>query len=204
MTQLLQSKWVAVAAGLMAYGLTTALTLHPARQLAKVAQSLEAKQGALAFKDGPSWTFHNPELEQLMSEVKTEREALRLRSSQLDELQARLDAERQEICTVTQTVSRLRAELDSTMIRVTQEESVNLKKLAKVYATMTPEGASRILKEMDDEQMVKILALMKESETAPILEGLGLGSQSDAKRAATISNRLRLALVEPPASPKAP
>jgi flagellar motility protein MotE (MotC chaperone) len=204
MMQLLQSKWAAVAIGLLAYALTTVLSLHPGKQLAVAAQLARAKQAAQAIKDGPSWTFHNPEMEQILTEVKTERDALRARASQLDELQARLEAERQEICVVTQTVLRLRAELDSTVTRVTQEESANLRKLAKVYATMSPEGSARILKEMDDDQIVKILAVMKESETAPIIESLGQGAKGEAKRAANISNRLRLILLEPPATTKAP
>lgn len=205
MTNLLQSKWTALVLGLLAYGLTTALSLQPQKQLLVAAKAIQARQ---AMKDdaegGPSWTFHNPEMEQVMAELKNEREALRLRASQLDDLQTRLDAERQEICVVTQTVSHLRAELESTVTRVTQEEAVNLRKLSKVYASMSPEGSSRILKEMDDDQIVKILGLMKESESAPILEALGLGTQAEAKRAATISNRLRLLLLDTAKTSKAP
>ena len=84
--------------------------------------------------------------------------------------------------------------MEATVVRVTDEEAVNLKRLSKVYATMSPAGAARILKEMEDEQIVKILALMKEAETAPILEGFGQGDKQDAKRAALISNRLRLTI----------
>lgn len=205
MMSLLQSKWTALVIGLAAYGLITAFSLRPERQLRNAAMAIQAWQAAKADAEiGPSWTFHNPEMEQIMAELKNEREAVRLRASQLDDLQARLDAERQEICVVTQTVSRLRADLESTVTHVTQEEAVNLRKLSKVYATMSPEGASRILKEMDDDQIVKILGLMKESESAPIIEGLGTGSQAETKRAATISNRLRLLLLDTAKPSKAP
>ena len=98
---------------------------------------------------------------------------------------------------MTQTVYRLRQDLEATVSRVTEEEAVNLKRLAKVYAAMSPAGAARILKEMDDDQIVKILALMKEAESAPILEGFGQGEKQEAKRAATLSNRLRLVLPPP-------
>jgi flagellar motility protein MotE (MotC chaperone) len=142
-------------------------------------------------------------MSQLVAELKDEREALRVRASQLDELMARLHAERQEIYAVTQAVYQLRAELDTVVTSVSAEEAVNLKKLAKVYATMSAEGAARILKEMDDSQLVKILALIKESESAPILESLGQGGKDDARRAAMISNRLRLTLsaAKKPATP---
>jgi flagellar motility protein MotE (MotC chaperone) len=197
MMRLLQNKWAALGAGAIIYGLTTWLLLHPHRQLVRAAEALRARQvaaGAVAV--GPSWTFHNPEMEQIMAELKSERDALQVRASQLDDLEARLNAERQEICVVTQTVYRLRAELDSTVTRVSQQEAVNLKKLAKVYATMSPEGAARILKEMDDDQIVRILALMKESESAPVIESIAQGNTVEAKRAAMISNRLRLTLLE--------
>ncbi len=202
MMTFLQSKWAALAVGVVGYALTTWLCLQPKKQLARAIDAVRARQAATASAEGgPSWTFHNPEMVRLLAEIKEERENLRKRATQLDELEARLNAEHQEICVVTQTVNRLRSELDETVTRVTQEESVNLKKLAKVYATMTPEGAGRILKEMDDSQIVKILMLMKESETAPIIENLGQGGQADAKRAAMISNRLRLTLLESKKTP---
>jgi flagellar motility protein MotE (MotC chaperone) len=202
MMRILQTKWMAVTVGTVSYGLTTWLCLSPQQQYLRAAQALRAAPKAKATAPaGPSWTFQNPELNQLMAELKDEREALRARTTQLDELEARLSTERQEICLVTQTVFRLRKELDATVCRVTDEEAVNLKKLAKVYATMSPAGAARILKEMDDDQVVKILALMKEAESAPLLEGLAQGDKEDVKRAALISNRLRLTIPPPKKAP---
>jgi flagellar motility protein MotE (MotC chaperone) len=198
MTQILQTKWMAVSVGALLYALTTWFALQPQKHFARASQLRHTAAAASALESsGPSWTFQNPELNQVMAELKTEREALRVRASQLDELAARLATERQEICLVTQAVYRLRQDLDSTVSRVSEEEAVNLKRLAKVYATMSPAGAARILKEMDDEQIVKILALMKEPESAPILEGFGQGDKQETKRAALISNRLRLTLPPP-------
>jgi flagellar motility protein MotE (MotC chaperone) len=197
-----QTKWAALAAGMMAYGLTTWLALQPQQQLARAVTAIQnARAARSAVALGPSWTFQNPELDHLVAELKNERENLRLRASQLDELEARIASERQEICVVTQTVFRLRTELDATITRVSEEEAVNLKKAAKVYIKMTPDGAARILKEMDDERIVKILAVMKDSESAPLLESLAVGNKGEAKRAATISNRLRLTLLESKKTP---
>ena len=198
MIRILQSKWMVVTVGTLIYAVTTWLGLQPQKQLSRAANALRASaSSANAEPAGPSWKFQNPELNQLLAELKDEREAVRVRATQLDELEARLSTERQEICVVTQTVYRLRKELDATVSRVTDEEAVNLKKLAKVYATMSPAGAARILKEMDDDQIVKILALMKEAESAPILENFGQGDKQDVKRAALISNRLRLTIPPP-------
>ena len=202
MIQMLQTKWAAVATGIVAYAITTWLCLQPQKQLERtLAERRAATAAATAEPAGPSWNFRNPELNQLLAELKDERKALQTRSDQLNELQARLDSERQEICQTTQAVFQLRKELDATIARVTEEEVTNLKKLAKVYGTMSPTGAARIMKEMDDEQIVKILTLMKEAETAPILENFAQGDRQDAKRAALISNRLRLIAMAPKKEP---
>jgi flagellar motility protein MotE (MotC chaperone) len=202
MIRILQSKWMALTAGTLIYAVTTWLCLEPQKQFKRAAKALRlAANSKAAEPAGPSWKFQNPELNQLLAELKDEREALRVRTTQLDELQARLNTERQEICVVTQTVYRLRKELDATVNRVADEEVLNLKKLAKVYATMSPTGAARILKEMDDDQIVKIFALMKEAESAPVLENFGQGGEKDVKRAALISNRLRLTITPPKKAP---
>ncbi|MGA2863786.1 MAG: hypothetical protein ABSF95_04800 [Verrucomicrobiota bacterium] len=193
MIRLLQSKWMALALGTVAYCLTTWLCLGPQKQLNRIAEEFRAPAKARSGS-GPSWDFDNPEMGQLIAELKDQREALRARALQLDELEARLNAERQEIYAVTQAVSQLKTNIEATVTWVGEEEIVNLKKLAKVYGTMSPEGATRILREMEDEQVIKVLALMKESESAPILEGLSQGSKGESKRAALLSNRLRLTI----------
>jgi flagellar motility protein MotE (MotC chaperone) len=193
MIRLLKTKWTAVALGAAAYSLTTWLCLQPGKQLSRiVAETAAASQNRPLSGVGPSWDFENPEMAQLISELKDQREALRTRALQLDELEARLKAERQEIYSVTQAVYHLKTNIEATVTRVGEEEAVNLKKLAKVYGAMPAEGAAHILREMEDEQIVKILALMKESESAPILEGISQGTKDEAKRAALLSNRLRL------------
>jgi hypothetical protein len=58
---------------------------------------------------------------------------------------------------------------------------------------MTPEGAAVILKQMEDDQIVKILLFMKDTETAPLLESFAKLSEVEAKRAALVSERLRTA-----------
>ena len=143
---------------------------------------------------GPSWDFFNPEVDRLVKELAQEKKALAQREQQLNELSTRLEAERAEITTVTQAVHRMQQEFDRGVLRIREEETANLKKLAKVYATMSPEGAIPILKQMEDEQIVKFMVFMKDGETAPLLEGLARQGEPDAKRAAAISERLRTVL----------
>src|SRR5690606_30351703 len=127
----------------------------------------------------PSWEYVNPEVDQLVAELQSARTALRDRERDLNELAARLEAERVELHSVTQNVHRLQLELDQTFLRVREEEMANLKKLGRVYAKMSPEGAAGILKELEEATVVKIMLFMKENETAPILESLSGMGHSD-------------------------
>lgn len=200
----LQSSWAAAIVGLIGYWATTMVCWT------KVAPTLAPPpvHHETAAKDpvsGPSWSFKNAEVNLLMEDLRKQKEALALREQQLNEYAARLRTERVELNQVTQHVGVMQAEFDRLVVEVKKEEAGNLKKLSKTYAAMTPDGAAAILKEMTDPQLVKIMALMKEAETGPILEALGKGTDADTKRAATISDKLRLVLARnATAKPKAP
>jgi flagellar motility protein MotE (MotC chaperone) len=120
---------------------------------------------------------------------------LKKRETELNELKARLDSERSELNQLTQTVHRLQKDFDQSVSRVAEEETVNLRKLAKTYSGMEPEGAATIFKQMDDTAVVKIMMFMKELETGPILAALSKLGEADAKRAGDLTEKLRLAVV---------
>lgn len=189
MKQALQSSWFAAAVGVVAYALISGFVWFTAES-----PLAESSRALVKSVSGPSWNFHNPELDQIMEELQKNQESLAAREQKLNELEQRLQSERKEIQTVLQTVQRLRKDFDADLVRVREEETANLKKLAKVYAAMEPASAASVLKELTDEQVVKIMIFMKENETAPILEKMARSGQADAKRVAMISERLRLAI----------
>lgn len=198
MIRLIQSPWVAAIVGILTYCSTTFIMIRPQTLKQKLTKANQSERNP-DLKMVPSWQFKNPELDLMLIDLRAEKEALATRAQQLNDLEARLISERQAISVITQTVYNLQKTLDQSVLRVKDEEAANLKKLAKVYGTMAPESSASILKEMQDEQIVGLLLFMKESETAPILESLGRGGKEDAKRAAVVSNRLRLATAHNPA-----
>jgi flagellar motility protein MotE (MotC chaperone) len=200
MMKLLQSGWAAGLVGALLYLSVTVALVTPSKLVLQSAQAAEAEESHVT---GPSWEFINPELDRLVSELAKEKETLTGREKQLNELAARLEAERQEINIVTQAVYRMQTEFDRNVVRVREEEMANLKKLAKVYAAMSPEGAAAILKQMEDEQILKFMVFMKDAETGPVLESLAKLGETDAKRAATLTEKLRTTLFRN-AAPKAP
>jgi flagellar motility protein MotE (MotC chaperone) len=201
MIRLLQSGWFATLFGALLYLGVTAALMGRSTLTRTDATSAHAEAGQQG--PGPSWEFVNPELDRLVTELKKQKEGLDQREQQLKELAARLDAERAEINVVTQVVHRIRREFEQKVVQVREEEVANLKRLAKMYASMSPEGAAGILKQMEDDPALKFLVFMKDAETGPILESLSKLGEADARRAATLTDRLRTTMYRS-ALPKQP
>jgi flagellar motility protein MotE (MotC chaperone) len=190
MKSILKNSWLASGVGALLFALTCYLF---------VSKPAKSKVEALpVMTTAAAWDFRNPELDLIMSELKAQKESLANRENQLKELALRLQTERQEINQLTQSVYQVQIQFDQNVARVKSEEVPNLKKLAKVYSAMTPEGAVAIFKELDDASIVKIAKFMKEPETAPILELLAKQGDAEAKRAAGISERIRNSLSAQP------
>lgn len=158
---------------------------------------------AKAKEAAPSWEFQSQEADMLISELKAEKEALAKREKDLNDLAERLKAERLEINVVTQAVHQLQAQVEASIVRIGAEEATNIKKLARTYSAMSPEGAAPILKEMEESTLLKILAVMKETESAPIMEAMSKLGAEEAKRVAQITERLRFYLSQPKDAKKA-
>jgi flagellar motility protein MotE (MotC chaperone) len=153
-----------------------------------------AKSDESTVLNGPSWEFSNPEADQLIAQLREEQKAMDVRQQKLEEWQQSLDAQKQQLNMVTQAVFQLQTDFDKSVVRVSEEETSNLKKLAKVYADMKPETAASVMGQLDDVVIVKIMLFMKESETAAILETLAKQGGDQSKRAAQISEHLRLSI----------
>lgn len=195
--KILHSPLVASILGLVLYVVTTAMVWKPAPRQNTDAGKTNADIVAMSKSAVPSWEYQNPDADMMIEELKKEKQALDKREKDLNALAERLQAERMEINIVTQSVFRMQKEFDANIARVTAEEAGNIKKLAKTYAAMSPEGAAVIMKELDDIMLVKILAALKESESAPIIEILGGQGDAEAKRMALITDRLRTYLSTP-------
>jgi flagellar motility protein MotE (MotC chaperone) len=187
MTKLLTSTWMTLPVSVLIYGLSTWLfwkTPPPAPRISTT---------ALVAKEAGFNSYQNPEADQLVAELKDEKSKLDTREQQLNDLAARLDIERGEISNATLSVQQLQAEFDKNVMRVKNEETANLMKLAKVYAAMTPDGAAVIFADMEDATVAKILLFMKEDDAAAVLESLSKKGDAEAKRAAKLSEQLRVA-----------
>jgi flagellar motility protein MotE (MotC chaperone) len=191
MVRFLQSAWMTMFLGGLLFFATTGALLKPAKFEAAMANAAEA---AKPGNNEPSWKFRNPEMDQWIEEIKSEKEALNAREQQLKELETRLNAERQEISAATQTVYQLQTDFDKDVVRLKAQDADNLKRQAKLLSAMSPEGAAATLNEMSDDDVVRILFTMKADDASLALDTLSKLGKEQAKRAATIIERMRVAL----------
>ena len=77
------------------------------------------------------------------------------------------------------------------MLQFKDQEAVNAKKQVKVIADMSPEGAAAMLNEISDDETTKLLYLMKTDVSGPILDAMSKLGPVQAKRAATLAERLK-------------
>ena len=197
MTKILTSSWMTLPVSVVVYLAATLLFWKTPVPSASVGPDQPA---AHPGPSATSWEFTNPEADQLLAELKAEKKSLAKREQDLNDLAARLDTERSELALVTQSVHQMQTDFDKNVVRVQDEETLNLKKLAKVYSDMTPESAANIFAELDDPSIIRIMVFMKENETAAILEAMAKKGSPEAKRVAALSESLRLSIFRNTAS----
>ena len=189
MTRLLHSSWFVALLGGVLYLATTVVVLNPSKFA-----GLKIGAPDYSAENDPSWKFRNPEFNQWISQIRSEKDSLDQREQRLNELQARLNAELQEISTVTQTVAQLQESFDKNVVRFKAQETDNIKHQAKLMSAMTPEGAVAVMNEMADDDTVKILFTMKIDVASQILDAMSKQGQPQAKRAAQLTKRLQQVL----------
>lgn len=170
--------------------------LTPPADPAEVAKK-EAEEAVAAAPPPPLWSFKTAAVDELINELKNERQAIIEEQKDLAAMSSQVTAERQEVEKVKAEVAKMRQELEARIIEVAENERDNLKKLMQTYMVMPPAAAVMIFREMDEDQVVKILSTMKNDKVALILGAMAstVDKNSDeppARRAARISDKLRL------------
>jgi flagellar motility protein MotE (MotC chaperone) len=168
-------------------------------QLAVRRKQLQTEQSARA----KGWDFWTIAIDNLTAELKGEKARIRQQADQLDQRTARLAAEKQELEKMRSDIEGMRRQMDERVIAIGVDEAKNLRTLAQTYAVLSPHAAVTILREMDDTTVVKILSLMKADIVGPIFEEMAKPNGGDdalAKRAAALSEKIRLMKAGPPST----
>ena len=143
------------------------------------------------------WNFNGDAVTQLIADLKVSREKAAADEKGLVTLKSQIDSEKAELEKLRTEIQGMRKEIEDRVLEIQDNEIKNLKTLAQTYSIMPPPQAVSIFREMDDNTIVKVLACMKAEKTGPILGEMSKaqdrqGDESMAKRAARISDKLRL------------
>ncbi len=158
-----------------------------------------AKVGANEEEGSIYWGFRTGEVENLAAELRQEKTAVERRERELQAIEARIRAEKEEVERLRAEVERLSDSFSEQIIVVQASELKNLKNLSNTYSSLNPQAAVDIFVEMDDALSAKILSMMKPEVVAAIFEEMAKSSGkkgASAKRAADLSERLRLQLIQ--------
>jgi flagellar motility protein MotE (MotC chaperone) len=206
---MLAAPWFLAVVAFVVNAVSTFLMLQPeiekAKQTAVVTKEekvIEEKkveeERIAALPPPPPWNFKTEAVDELVSELKASKEGLLDEMKDLSLLQAQISAEREEVEKLKAEVIRLRQELDVRIVEVQDFEKDNIKKLATTYATMPPISAVPILRELDEDTVVKIFSQMKPDIVSKMLGTMASmvdktqRSRTPAEQAANISNKLRI------------
>lgn len=168
-----------------------ASALTPSQKMDALAAAVKVKD-ELKSDPPPSWKYYSLEIDTLIEQLRVRHETLSEREKNLEELAQRIEAERAELASVTQSVARIRDDIDRRIIRIQEDEAANVKRLAKTYAGMEPASVAKVVAEMDEKLVVKILSQMKDDQNGAILDALAKTDAQGAKLAASLSDRIRL------------
>jgi len=187
MSRMLQSPLVVVpVACLMFFG-----TMFVLLRSLPIGQVTVAEKEVPTANDDPSWKFHNPDIDQWVSQIKDERDSLAVREEQLKEWEARLSAESREIATVTQAVTKTQEAFDKRVLQFTDQQKDNIKKQLKVITDMSPDGAVAMMNELPDDEVARMLYTLKPDVSGAILDAMSKQGGPAAKRAATLTERIK-------------
>lgn len=116
-------------------------------------------------------------LERKEEELKQKEERLRQKEEYLVQMEQELERKFKELIPIQKEIQAYKAEKEET-------QNNKIRSLAKIYGTMKPKEAAKLLENLDENLVVQIISTMNSDEAANILAGM------DVKKAAKISESL--------------
>lgn len=141
------------------------------------------------------WTFNTQELSEMIDALVEKKGDLEKREEQMKVREAQIEKQTQEFNELKAQVEAVRNSISSMIVVSKADEMKNLKALSATYAAMNPDAAVSVMTEMDDNTVVKLLALMKADTVGPIFEAMARvpGQEGQMRaRIARLSEKLRL------------
>ncbi len=207
MKKILSSNIVlALLGGLLYLGVTAALLLQ---EIPKYRKEAAHQPSPLTLEQevntsGPSWDYVNPVADELVRQLQQKEKILAERKTDLDSLSKQIERERAYISSITNRVHELQADLDQTIITISQAQRTNYKEIVGFYQKMPPAEASKLIYELEDKEIARVLKFLKPTETSAILQTwIEEGPQKMARVTRILEQYQNVVFMEQP-SPPAP
>jgi flagellar motility protein MotE (MotC chaperone) len=128
-------------------------------------------------KPGPSSTDSLNAIQQKETEIRKREEQLKEKEERLAKLEKEVEQKVKDLLVLQKEVQAVRTEKIET-------QNVKVRSLAKIYGSMKPKEAAKLMENLDDKLVMNIIATMTPDEAASIL------ALMDVKKAAKISEAL--------------
>jgi flagellar motility protein MotE (MotC chaperone) len=112
---------------------------------------------------------------EVLQQLAKRRTELEQREKDLADRAAMLEAVQQQVATKADEQQKLKAELDKLSAGREDAGEAKFRRLVKIYETMKPEEAARILERMEARILLEVVARMSERRLAPILAQMDPG-----------------------------
>lgn len=130
--------------------------------------------------------------------MKKKEEALNERDAQLRQAENNLKLEREALEKISKEIQAMKTQLDARILVIDTSQDANIQQLAKLYSSMTAEGAAKLLAPLEVDEIARIIRKMKETRSSKILEIWSSTPGSPlADKATKVTTKMRLAVTPP-------
>lgn len=143
-----------------------------------------AEDGALPLPDLLGTAAFTPAEVEVLTELAKRRGDLDGRERELGLREGLLQAAERRLDDKIVELQALRSDIEALVQQQDEQEEAELQSLVKIYETMKPKDAARILQELEMQVLLPIMERMKERSTAPVLAAM------DSSRAREVTAEL--------------
>lgn len=141
-------------------------------------------------------SFNNPEVNNLLLELRREKSALLQKEKELRQLEQQIKYQKQQLTELTQQVWKVRLDylqsMTNTRVVISENERSNYRDLAMIFTNMPPQNAVLILDKKPSEEIARILSQMEDVWKARILENFATNELTQRSgKAHEVSAKLR-------------
>jgi len=111
--------------------------------------------------------------------------------ARIQRMQDALKAEREAIDKIRLEIQTMHADIAQFIPLIEEGEKKNLKKIAKMFETLSSDNANPIMARMPDQTLVIVLSFMKPRNSATLLGGYASLNPESARRAAELTEKLK-------------